>query len=60
MDEKRIQPPLQNNFIDDNEEPEEIDEDHEIHLIEDEFTASHLTQEEYEDSLVSAQSQRDA
>jgi hypothetical protein len=50
-DDQKIQTPLQNNYIEENQEAEEVDEDLDIHLFGDEISLSHLTQNEYEDSL---------
>jgi len=49
-DDQIIQPPLQNNYV--NEEIEEVEENSKIHMIGEEFVVSHLTQVEYEDSLI--------
>jgi hypothetical protein len=54
-DDQRIQTPLQNNLVDD-EEGEEIDElGPEIHCIEDTSPFPHLTQSAYEESLMNSQ-----
>jgi hypothetical protein len=50
-DDQKIQTPLQNNYIEENQEVGEVDEDVDIHLLGDELVVSHLTQNEYEDSL---------
>jgi hypothetical protein len=50
-DDQKIQTPLQNNYIEENQEAEDVDEDLDIHLFGDEISLSHLTQNEYEDSL---------
>jgi hypothetical protein len=53
-DDQRIQAPLQNNLVDD-EEGEEEELDHEIHCIEDTSPFPHLTQSAYEESLMNSQ-----
>jgi hypothetical protein len=52
-DDQKIQTPLQNNYIEENQEAEDVDEDLDIHLFGDEISLSHLTHNEYEDSLSS-------
>jgi hypothetical protein len=53
-DDQRIQAPLQNNLVDD-EEGEEEELDPEIHCIEDTSPFPHLTQSAYEESLMNSQ-----
>ena len=53
-DDHRIQTPLQNNLVDD-EEREEEELDPEIHCIEDTSPFPHLTQSAYEESLMNSQ-----
>jgi hypothetical protein len=53
-DDQRIQTPLQNNLVDD-EEKEEEELDPEIHCIEDTSPFPHLTQSAYEESLMNSQ-----
>jgi hypothetical protein len=53
-DDKKIQSPLQNNMVT-NEEGEEEDVDPEIHCLGDTSSYPHLTQYEYEDSLMDSQ-----
>jgi hypothetical protein len=43
-DDQKIQTPLQNNYIEENQEVEDADEDLDIHLFGDEISLSHLTQ----------------
>jgi hypothetical protein len=50
-DDKKIQTPLQINYIEENQDVEEVDEDLDINLVGDEIALSHLTQNEYEYSL---------
>jgi hypothetical protein len=53
-DDQRIQAPLQNNLVN-NEEREEEELDPEIHCIEDTSPFPHLTQSAYEESLINSQ-----
>jgi hypothetical protein len=53
-DDQRIQTPLQNNLVTD-EEREEEELDPEIHCIEDTSPFPHLTQSAYEESLMNSQ-----
>ena len=48
-DDQKIQTPLQNNYIEENQEAEEVDEYLYIHLFGDDISLNHLTQNEYED-----------
>jgi hypothetical protein len=50
-DDHKIQTPLQKNYIEENQEAEEVDEYLDIHLFGHELAFSHLTQNQYEDSL---------
>jgi hypothetical protein len=53
-DDQKIQNPLQNNLVtDENEEGEDID--HEIHFLGDTSLSPHLTQSTYEEALISDQ-----
>jgi hypothetical protein len=53
-DDQRVQAPLQNNLLADEEE-EEVEADPEIHFLGDTFPSPHLTQSSYEQSLMDIQ-----
>jgi hypothetical protein len=50
--DQRIQPPFQNNVVEEVEEIDDSEDNPEIHFNDGELSSSHLTQYDYEDSLV--------
>jgi hypothetical protein len=50
-DDQNMQTPLHNNYIEDNQEYEDVDEYLDIHLFKDDISISNLTHNEYEYSL---------
>ena len=50
-DDQKIQTPMQNNCIEENQEAEDVDKDLDIHFFVDEISLIHRTHNEYEDSL---------
>jgi hypothetical protein len=54
-EDQRIFPPFQNNAVEDTEESDDVEENSTANLDGTELPTSHLTQQEYEDSLISNQ-----
>jgi hypothetical protein len=55
QDDQKVLPPFQNNAVDEEEDEDETEEDPAVHLNDSESSPMHLTQQDYEDALISNQ-----
>jgi hypothetical protein len=55
QDDQKVLPPFQNNAVDDEEDNDGVEEDSAVHLNDSESSPLHVTQQEYEDTLITNQ-----